>query len=90
MIRLQFIDGVRDSEFKLKVLEALRLMANDNLTVDERTASAHSILNPDKRFAESSVDQSVSSVDAYAEKRGNNSKKICVAVRSQNSASDWD
>ena len=72
LIRLQFIAGLRDSESKLKLLEALR--ANDNLTVEE-------LLQPiqyrtqAKRFAESSVHQSTSSVVAYAEKRGPNNKK---------------
>ena len=33
MIRLHFLAGLRDSEAKLKILEALR--ANDNLTVKE-------------------------------------------------------
>ena len=33
MFRLHFIAGLRDSESKLKLLEALR--ANDNLTVEE-------------------------------------------------------
>ena len=74
MIRLQFIAGLRDSESKLKLLEALR--ANDNLTVEELLQLIQ-YRTEAKRFAESSVHQSTSSVVAYAEKRGlNNEKKI--------------
>ena len=72
MIRLQFIAGLRDSESKLKLFEALR--ANDNLTVEELLQLIQYGTQA-KRFAESSVHQSTSSVVAYAEKRGPNSKK---------------
>ena len=65
MIRIQFIAGLRDSESNLKSLETFR--ANNNLTVEQlflliqyRTQA--------KRFAESAVHQSISSVVAYAEK----------------------
>ena len=65
LIRLQFIGGSRDSETKLKLLEARE--ANDNLTVEEmlqliqHRSQAHS-------FPETSLHQFISSVDAYAEK----------------------
>ena len=72
MIRLQFIAGLRDSESKLKVLEALR--AKDNMTMEELLQLIQYRPHA-KRFAESSVHQSTSSVDAYAEKRGPNNKK---------------
>ena len=71
MIRSQFIAGLRDNESKIKLLEALR--ANDNLTV-EVLLQLIQYRNQVKRFAESSVHQSTSSVVAYAEKRGPNNK----------------
>ena len=72
MTRLYFIVGVRDSESKLKLLEALRL--NDNLTVEELLQLIQ-YRTQAKRFAENSVHQSTSSVVAYSEKRGPNNKK---------------
>ena len=72
MIRLQFIAGLRDSESKLKLLEALR--ANVNLFVEELLQLIQ-YRTQDKRFADSSVHQSPSSVVAYAEKRGPNNEK---------------
>ena len=72
MIRLQFVAGVRGSESKLKLLEALR--ANDNLTVEELLQPIQNRTQA-KRFAESLVHQSTSSVVRYAEKRGPNNKK---------------
>ena len=72
MIRLQFIGGLRDSDANLKSLEALR--ANDNLTV-EKLLQRIQYRTQAKRFAESSLHQSTSSVVAYAKKRGPNYKK---------------
>ena len=62
-IRLQFIAGQRDSESKLKLLEALR--ANDNLTVGDLLQRIQ-YRTQANRFAESSIHQSTSSVVAYA------------------------
>ena len=73
MIRLQFIAGQRDSELKLKLLEALR--ANDNLTV-EKLLQRIQYRTQAKKFAESSVYHTTSSGVEYAEKRGPNNKKI--------------
>ena len=72
MIRLQFIARLRDSESKLKLLEALR--ANDNLTVEELLQLIQNRTQA-KGFAESSVHQSTSSVVAYAEKHSPNIKQ---------------
>ena len=72
MIRLQFIAGLRDSESKLKLLEALR--AKDSLTVEELLQFIQ-YRTQVKGFVEGSVHQSTSSVVAYAEKRGPNNKK---------------
>ena len=71
-VDLKFIVGLRDRESKLKLLEALR--ANDNFTVEELLQLIQ-YRTQAKRFAESSVHQSTSSVVAYAEKRGPNNKK---------------
>ena len=71
MTRLQVITGLRDSEFKLKLLETPR--ANDNSTVEEMLWLIQ-YRNQSKRFAESLVYQSTSSVVSYAEKRGPKNK----------------
>ena len=65
MMRLQFIAGLRYSETKLKLLEAL--IPNNNSTVDELLQL---ILygTQAKRFAESSVLQSIPNVVACAKK----------------------
>ena len=72
MIRLQFINGKRDRESKLKLLETLR--ANENLIVVELLQPIHN-RTQGKRFAESSILQSTSSVVPNAEKQGPKKKK---------------
>ena len=59
MFRIIFIAGLRDSEAKLKLLEALR--ANDYLTVEELLQFIQHRTEA-KRYAESSVYQLTSSV----------------------------
>ena len=78
MIRIQFIA----LSIKLKLLEALR--TNDNLTLEELLQLIQ-YRTQAKRFTESSVHQSISSVVAYAENVASILKKIRVVVRNQSS-----
>ena len=87
MIRLQLITGLRNSEFKLNLLEALR--AKDNLIVDEMLKLIQYRTQP-QRSAESSIHQSISCVVACSGKRGPNIRNVCVAVRNQNRVDDLD
>ena len=82
MFRSQFITGLRDNDSKRKLLEVLG--PNGNLTV-EKLLQLIQHRTQAKRFAESSIHQSTSSVFAYAEKRGPDNKKRSElpSVRSQ-------
>ena len=63
---LHFIAGIRDSESKLNLFEAL--IVNDNLMVAELLQFIQHRTTQEKSYAESSVNQSNSSVVAYAGK----------------------